>query len=156
MKFERHPEDLLALLEAEARFAEPRPVGGHGSTLLPELTALRGKVAVRADGQALPPALQPFWRTGALVLGPVFTGFAEWVQERAAEHRLKRLFCFMREGEFLTGLVDRAGAALELPARCEKLWLNRETLAAATLGEGSRHEIASLLIRRRPRRSPNS
>lgn len=149
VEFERHPEDLVSLLKAEARFAEPRPIGGYGSTMLPEMTALRGKVATRADGQALLPALQPFWRTGALVLGPVFTGFAEWVQERAAEHRLKRLFCFMREGEFLTGLVDRAGHSLELPARCEKLWLNRETLAAATIGEGSRHEIASLLVRRR-------
>jgi FMN phosphatase YigB (HAD superfamily) len=147
--FERHPADLAELLRAERRFAEPRPLGGFGSTLQPELTALRGKVAARAEGGALPPSLQPFWRTGALVLGPVFTGFAEWVQERAAEHRLDRLFCFMREGEFLTGLIDRAGQSLDLPARGERLWLNREVLSAASIGDGSRHEIAGLLARRR-------
>lgn len=147
--FERHPEDLVALLRQEARFAEPRPVGSAGSALAPELTALRGKVAARADAGAMPPALQPFWRTGSLVLGPVFTGFAEWVQERAAEHHLQRLFCFMREGEFLTTLIDRAGQGLELPARCERLWLNRETLAAAALGDASRGELAALLVRRR-------
>jgi FMN phosphatase YigB (HAD superfamily) len=149
IEFERHHEDLIALLRQESRFAEPRPESAAGSVLLPELTSLRGKVAARAEGERLPPALQPFWRTGALVLGPVFTGFAEWVQEQAAEHRISRLFCFMREGEFLTGLIDRAGHALELPARCERLWLNRATLAAASVGEASRHELGSLLVRRR-------
>lgn len=147
--FDRHPDELVELLRAERRFAEPAPAGEAGSPLAPELTSLRGKVAARAEASALPPALQPFWRTGALVLGPVMTGFAEWVQEQAAERRLTKLFCFMREGELLTRLVDRAGHGLGLPARGERLWLNRETLAAAAIGDVTREELGALLARRR-------
>ena len=147
LRFERHLTDLAALLTQEQRFAEPLPPSE--GKLLPELTSLRGKVAARAEGVALPPALQPYWKTGALVLGPVLTGFAEWVQERAAEHRLQRVFCFMREGELLSALINRAGVARGLPARAERLWLNRETLAAAAIGMGRREELEPLLVRRR-------
>lgn len=147
--FDRHPEDLLALLEAERRFSDPAQPSVAPSALLPELTSLRGKVATRAELSALPPALQPFWRIGALVFGPVLTGFGEWVQESAAERRLSRVFCFMREGELLVDVVDRAGVAMGLAARAERLWLNRETLAAAALGDVSTPELSALLARRR-------
>lgn len=144
--FERHPPALSDLLEREARFAEPRRLGD--ARVAPELTALRGKVAARAEGSGQPSALRPFWQTGALVLGPVMTGFAEWVQERAAEYGLDRVFCFMREGEFLVPLVERAGAAMGSSVGAERLWLNREVLAAAKIGDAAKEELASLLVRR--------
>jgi len=144
--FDRHPDDLVELLEAESRFTDP---ASATSVIRPELTSLRGKVATRAELSALPPALRPFWRTGALVLGPVMAGFGEWVQECAAERRLSRVFCFMREGELLVDVVNRAGAALNSPVRAERLWLNRETLAAAAIGDATREELGALLVRRR-------
>lgn len=147
--FDRHPEELADLLEAERRFADRPPHSAEVAKVQPELTSLRGKVAARAELTRLPPALQPFWKIGALVLGPVMTGFGEWVQENAAERRLSRVFCFMREGELLVDVVNRAGASMGSPVRAEKLWLNRETLAAAAIGDVSRAELGALLVRRR-------
>lgn len=147
--FERHPVQLEALLAHERRFAQAGSGGGRGSTLPAELSSLRGKVAARAEGDRLPPSLQPFWQAGALVQGPVLTGFAEWVQERAAELGARQLHCFMREGHFLGELIDRAGEYLGLPARCERLWLNREVLGAASLAVASADEFARLVTRRR-------
>ncbi|MGI8557947.1 MAG: hypothetical protein ACR2ND_06530 [Solirubrobacteraceae bacterium] len=148
--YERHPPVLADLLQRERRFVERAPETTNGSPLTPELTSLRGKVAARWEGTGQPPSLRPFWEFGALVMGPVLTGFADWIQKRAAEHRLSRLFCFMREGHFLIPLVDRAGQALELPARAEPLWLNREVLSVTAIGEVNRTELATLLVRRHP------
>ena len=146
--FERHPRELEELLEQELRFLRPRFAGDGHPPFPVELTSLRGKVAVRAEGRRLPPTLQPFWSVGALVHGPVFTGFAEWVQERAHELGARRIHCLMREGHFLAPLVDRAGEYLGLPGRCERLWLNREVLGAATIGAGAASEFEHLLARR--------
>jgi FMN phosphatase YigB (HAD superfamily) len=145
--FERHPPELEELLDQERRFTEPTPAAAGGTFPL-ELTSMRGKVAARAEGHRLPPSLQPYWSSGALVQGPVLSGFAEWVQERGAELGARRLHCFMREGEFLTRLIDRAGAYLGLPTRCERLWLNREVLGVAAVGGASRAELEPLMARR--------
>ncbi|MFN2449527.1 MAG: hypothetical protein ABR508_07020, partial [Candidatus Baltobacteraceae bacterium] len=40
------------------------------------LTALRAKAVSQLEGSGLPASTDPYWRFGATVLGPVFTGFA--------------------------------------------------------------------------------
>ncbi len=142
--FERRPAQLQQMLDAERRLQGPVPVRGQV-----ELTALRGKVAARREGAELPPALRPFWDHGALALGPVFTGFAEWAQHHAAELGVTRLHCFMREGGFLGELIDRAGEQLGTDVRTSPLWLNREVLARATIATGQAEELGPLLVRRR-------
>lgn len=147
--FERLPLDLAKLIEDEKRFCGPSTLTGGFRAFPPELGSLRGKVAVRAEGRSLPLSLQPFWQAGALVYGPVLSGFAEWVQERGGELGAHSLHCFMREGEFLAPLIDRAGEYLGLAPRAQRLWLNREVLAAASLGDASGSELGALLTRRR-------
>ena len=46
--------------------------------------AARQGPAPRARATRQPEGLRPFWRFGAASLGPVLTGFAEWVQAEAA------------------------------------------------------------------------
>jgi len=147
--FERLPPDLAKLIEDEKRFCDPATLSRTVHAFPPELGSLRGKVAVRAEGRSLPLSLQPFWQAGALVYGPVLSGFAEWVQERADELGAHSVHCFMREGDFLAPLIDRAGEYLGLAPRAQRLWLNREVLAAASLGDASASELGALLNRRR-------
>jgi hypothetical protein len=45
------------------------------------LYAMRGKVAARPDPAT---GREPYWRYGATVLGPVLSGFAQWVVREAA------------------------------------------------------------------------
>ncbi len=142
--FERRPAQLQQMLDTERR------LGGGGSVRAgADLTALRGKVAARREGAEIAPALRPFWDHGALALGPVFTGFAEWAQVQAAELGATHLHCFMREGAFLGELIDRAGEQLGTAVRTSPLWLNREVLARATIATGERDELGPLLVRRR-------
>lgn len=150
--FEQRPAALEAVMAAEARHVSRGPVFGRSPSdagVAPDLTALRGKLAARAEREALPGALRPYWDHGALVHGPVLTGFAEWVQERAAELGVTRVHAFMREGAFLGPLIDRAGEYGGTEIRCAPLWLNREVLALAAVSDASEEDLRPLLERRR-------
>ncbi len=108
------------------------------------LTALRSKTVEVAG----PGVDNPFWRFGASVLGPVFTGFAEWVIQQAEANRQDTVYCVMREGEFMSRLIDGAAIASGSPVQTKTLWLSRHVCARAALVDGSEHELRSFLARR--------
>jgi FMN phosphatase YigB (HAD superfamily) len=151
--FDKLPEPLRTVMEREGTVRTHGhrdrvaldPAGGDFG-----LTALRSKALHRSDGADLPSAVNAYWRFGASVLGPVFTGFADWVHRRAAEEDLDTVWCVMREGEFLSRLVNGARAHLDSPVRARTLWLSRAVCSRAALFEGSAEEIEAVLERRRP------
>lgn len=111
------------------------------------LTSLRVKTlnAGSADGRS---TLDTAWRFGAAVLGPVFTGYAEWVARRAHESGISTLWCPMREGELLSAMVNAAAAAHGWDVRARPIWLTRQATSLGTLDSvepGAVHEF----IRRR-------
>ncbi len=151
--FEQRPAALAAVMTAEYRHVSREVTFGRSPSaagVSPDLTQLRGKLAARVERDALPSALRPYWDHGALVQGPVFTGFAEWVQERAAELGVDRVHAFMREGSFLGSLIDRAGEYGGTAIRSTPLWLNREVLAMAAVGDATEPSLRPLTVRRRP------
>jgi hypothetical protein len=95
-------------------------------------TSLRAKTlnAGNADGRS---TLDTAWRFGAAVLGPVFTGFAEWVARRAHESGIDTLWCPMREGELLSAMVNAAAAARGWELRARPIWLSRQATSLGTL-----------------------
>lgn len=141
--FERRPPELAEVVQRE------QVLGGWDRRGDAGLTSLRAKVHSRTAVEALPPQLQPFWRYGAVTLGPVLTGFAEWVQLRAQEVGVDRVHCLMREGAVLADLVDNAGSYLDSPVRAEKAWLSRQVCARAGLEQATAKELDTLLTRRR-------
>jgi len=114
------------------------------------LTALRGKLAGRTELADMPPELRAFWRWGGLHLGPVMTGFANWVAERTEAAGATRAHCLMREGDLLVGLVEHAAKASGRELAVDRLWLSRQVCARALILEGSSEELARLIERRRP------
>ena len=144
--FDRRPAPLARVMERETVLGgaplHPRH-GDHG------MSALRAKVLHRADAEALPAGTRPFWDYGAASLGPVFAGFAEWAHQRAREGGASRMFCLMREGELLSGLLNAAGEALGSPVRAEPIWLSRQVCARASIREGTREELERMFVRRR-------
>ncbi len=144
---ERRDAQLAELLRREARHLQERVVPQHGDF---GLTALRSKVLHRRPGPELPKELRPFWRFGAAALGPTFTGFAEWVQERAVNIGATKVHCLMREGALLGRLINSAGDYLDAPVQAEPLWLSRQVLARAAIREPSPEELAQLLVRQSP------
>lgn len=114
------------------------------------LTALRSKAAFRSQGAGLAPGISSYWQSGASVLGPVFTGFAEWVHGRAREEGVSTVYCIMREGEFLARLVNGARGYLGSAVAARPIWLSRQVCARASLFSASAEELSTFLNRRRP------
>jgi FMN phosphatase YigB (HAD superfamily) len=143
--FERRPAALQRALRREAALpgGGPDPAqGDHG------LSAVRAKTLHRAERETLPSELRPYWEYGAAALGPVLAGFAEWAQERGRAAGVSKLFCLMREGELLSGLINAAAPAAADPVRAQPIWLSRQVCARAAIVEGAHEELEALFVRR--------
>ncbi|HEY4022358.1 MAG TPA: HAD family hydrolase [Pseudonocardiaceae bacterium] len=135
VQYRRIDPGLTELLEREH---EPMEYFGPLGPLLDPregdfgLTSLRAKTlnAGSADGRS---TLDTAWRFGAAVLGPVFTGFAEWVARRAHESGISTLWCPMREGELLSAMVNAVAAARGWELRARPIWLSRQATSLGTL-----------------------
>jgi FMN phosphatase YigB (HAD superfamily) len=144
-------DDLSDVLEREGIAGPPTHMsswcdarqGDHG------LTALRTRLFLKLQDPARPAANDVCTLAGATVFGPVLTGFAEWVHDRAATLGLTKLLCPMREGRYLKHLLDGAAGYLgsELPA--EVVWVSREACARASIFDGSRAELMAAFTNRR-------
>jgi len=150
--YQKADHGLMDILRAEAVIGVPL---GDGQAIDPStgdsgLTSLRAKVLGLSDRDEQLPSLRPFWSAGATVFGPALTGFASWVHERAAAHGAQKVLCLMREGEFLDRLVQRAASGAETSVPSEPLWLSRQVCALASVTAGTRTELQTFLVRRRP------
>ena len=149
----RRPEPLPIVLEREGLLRgdvlrRPRAPLQDGAGDF-GLTALRGKALRRVEGDTLSSDLRPWWAAGVGVFGPVLTGFAEWVHDRATAVGVDRVFCVMREGHFLAPLLDAARSLRGSGAETATIWLSRFVCSQAAIVEVSEDEIEAFLRRRR-------
>jgi len=152
--FERLPGPLTGILDAEGLLRrdqrqEVKPTldpryGDFG------LTALRAKAASRVAAIGGGATTNAYWRFGASVLGPVFVAFAEWIHSRAQAQGADVVYCMMREGEFLTRLVNGARSYLGSPVRARPIWLSRQVCARAAISTATPEELTRFLHRRLP------
>lgn len=146
----KHDETMEAILQREQLSRD-----GHESHVDARygdfgLTSLRCRSLRRNEHEDLPQDLRPYWSFGAAVFGPVFSGFAEWVHRRAAEEGVDTVYCIMREGKFLSELINAAGPALGSSVKAEPVWLSRDVCTRAAMLEGSREEFAPFFAKRQP------
>jgi hypothetical protein len=106
---------------------------------------LRLRAIAEVDGDD---ALAPYRRVGAGVLGPVFTGFAEWVVREAQALGARRVYCVMREGAFLTPFVQATADAMGAELEARQLWLSRSVAAKASITAVDEPTIRRFLLRR--------
>ncbi len=144
--FERRPDGLARVVHREALHATAPLSPYHGDY---GLTALRSKVLHRVEAESQPPELKAFWSFGAASIGPPLAGFADWVQERAGEAGVSRVFCMMREGKIVSELVNAAAASVSAPVDARPIWLSRQVCARASIVDGSAEELGRLFQRRR-------
>jgi HAD superfamily hydrolase (TIGR01549 family) len=148
----RRPEPLPVVLEREGVSRGDAAVRRRAplvdGTADFGLTALRAKVLRRAEAAALPEPERTCWATGAAVFGPVFTGFAEWVHERATALEAERVFCVMREGAFLAPLLEAARTGRGSGPAVSTLWLSRYVCSQAAIATASPAEVEAFLHRR--------
>lgn len=97
--------------------------------------------------------LSGYERFGRLVYGPSLIGFANWICTRAGELGVDRLYCFQREGQLLSELIDRVAAARGQELATEVLAVSRASLAPARHPRVNVPYLADLIYGRRPRRA---
>jgi FMN phosphatase YigB (HAD superfamily) len=133
--YERVSEAFAEVLERERESMDS--FGPYGALVDPEegdfgLTSLRAKTLQSAPSGGAS-GTRTAWRYGAGVLGPVLTGFAEWVAERAQQSGRSVVWCPMREGTVLSALVNNAADARGWDVEARPLWLSRHVASLAAL-----------------------
>ncbi|MFD2419843.1 HAD family hydrolase [Amycolatopsis pigmentata] len=111
------------------------------------LTSLRAKTLAAAD-PAAPSEVRAAYRFGAAVLGPVLTGFAEWVAWRARDSGNSTLWCPMREGTLLSKLINRAAAVRGWEVKARPVWLSRHVVSLASLDTGDSDQLRTFIRQR--------
>jgi FMN phosphatase YigB (HAD superfamily) len=106
------------------------------------LTALRGRVMFMAESE--------YERWGAGVVGPVISGFCDWVAERCGELGLTEALCLMREGRILKQVLDVQAPGL----RTHEFFVSRYVVLKAAIFDGSEAELERFVLR--PSRQPCS
>lgn len=83
---------------------------------------------------------------GGFVAGPVFAAFAAWVVAECRSRGIKRVYCAMREGLFLSRLLEGAAEALDYPLETRCIWASRFALRSAELAEATPKNLADFLL----------
>ncbi len=109
------------------------------------LTALRSKLIFNnaLDGKTSKDAF--FWKYGATILGPVFTGFVHWVYKRCQELKQTQVFCLMREGRLYSNLIKQcASYHPEISLDPKELWASRQYMMRTCIFHGSFEELLAV------------
>lgn len=142
------PERLSGILVAEGCHTGADAKVRVPSTNDGGLTALRGRAAFAAAAADHDDAVA--FQTGTSVLGPVMTGYAEWVHRRTAELGITRALCVMREGRLLKELIESVALSRRNPSlQCELLWASRAAIARANVSKADAAEVTALFNRPR-------
>ena len=114
------------------------------------ISAIRRRATHLSPPRPLTAEEEVTWESGTSVLGPIFTGFARWVRDRAHAIGAERVLCLMREGQFLKTLVDRSGGLDARDLRVATGWASREALARASIYGGTESELRAFMARIHP------
>jgi FMN phosphatase YigB (HAD superfamily) len=135
--FPRFPEAYQDLLETEL----PRQPSLRSPYIAAQdggLTALRGRVMFHAGSE--------HERWGAGILGPIVSGFCDWVAERCAALDIDHPLCLMREGRVFKQLLDLQAPGLE----AREFFASRYVALRAAIFAGNEAELARFVLRPTP------
>lgn len=132
--FRRWPQDWAEPIAAEVTDVLSRraPLVGADDA---GLTALRSQILHSCE--------DPYEQWGGAVLGPVLSGYADWVRARCAEQGIRHVLCLMREGRVLKQVLDAQGD--ELWTR--ECFVSRYVARRAAILEASEDELLAFVNR---------
>jgi len=92
--------------------------------------------------------LKVFYNFGAEVIGPLYTLFAEWIIRYAKKRNANIVLAFMREGELLSNVINRAAKASNSDVVSVPTYISRHPAFMASIFEENYEERLSVLFRR--------
>ncbi|GAA1024672.1 hypothetical protein GCM10009565_31110 [Amycolatopsis albidoflavus] len=148
--YERVDDAYARILEREQEPVDP--FGAYAPHFDPDrgdfgITSLRAKTLQSFSPEGTGGA-KTAWRYGASIVGPVLTGFAEWVAFKAHQEGTPVVWCPMREGELLSELVNNAARARGWDVTAKPVWLSRQVTSIAALESADREEIVKFVRKR--------
>lgn len=85
------------------------------------------------------------WYTlGNMVLGPLLTGFAEWILNIAEENNIDTIVPFMREGKLFTQFLEKAMKYRERKVNIIPAYVSRKALFLASFDEWNEKKIEDI------------
>jgi hypothetical protein len=113
---------------------------------LGELYAVRRLSAARNPYND--PGIKFFYNFGAEIIGPLYAGFAAWIVRYADERGIDTILAFMREGELLSKVINRAAKAMGSRVVSVPTYISRHPAFMASIFEKNFEERLSMLFRR--------
>ena len=78
---------------------------------------------------------EKWFQIGAMVMGPLMTGFAEWILDTAEKENIKRIFPLMREGKIISKLLLKAAEYRSFEFQIEPMYISRKAVFFPALKE---------------------
>ncbi len=102
------------------------------------LTALRTRV--------LHTTADPYERWGAAILGPIVSGFCDWVAARCGALDISLALCLMREGRIFKRVLDLQNSGL----KTGEFYVSRFIARKAAIFDGTEAELGAFVLRPSP------
>lgn len=112
--------------------------------LLPQLYALRRYAA--DQGEVYGGEKQFWFQLGAMYLGPLMTGFAEYILDTADKEQIRNIYPLMREGMIISKLLKQAAKCRDKEYRIEPMYISRKAVYLASLREFGEEEYEKISI----------
>jgi len=137
--FRPFPDEYEGMIESEL----PQPLSRRAAYFESDdcgMTALRGRAMFACD--------TPYEEWGAGVLGPVVTGFCDWVTAKCRALGITTALCLMREGRILKQVIDGQGT----PLLARELFVSRYAALKASIFSASEEELRGFVYRPSPQK----
>lgn len=123
---------------------------------LPSIFTKRARVIQSDDGgltwlrsQSAFACETDYGKWGAVVLGPIISGFSDWVVERCLTEGITSIMCLMREGRILKKVLDLNGSDLSV----QEVFISRYAALKAAIFEATKNELAKFVYRPSPQKA---
>lgn len=135
----RSCEDAEHVLDAEERYQQP------ASSFSQDFGLSATRKEMLAESVAASDRSLTHHAYGAFVAGPVFAAFAAWLVLECQRQNIRRVECILREGHFLSRLLDQTKEILGVELEVGTLLASRFSLRAAALVEASEDDLVHFL-----------
>lgn len=112
-------------------------------SLVPHVASIR-KILNNSSNQY--DAEKSIWyQMGASVMGPVLTGYAEWILETAKNNNIKKIFPLMREGKLISSVLEVMIKERNLSFEVEPMYISRRSMLLPSMDEWNSEKLDDML-----------
>lgn len=86
-----------------------------------------------------------WYQIGTTVMGPILTGYAEWIIEVAQKNNIKKIFPLMREGKLISFLVAAIIKERNLEIEVEPMYISRKAIFLPSMNEWNIEKLDEII-----------